>query len=279
MSSKYLTPTIEVVNPNIKRGHIQHVLFDFDGTISLIREGWQQVMIPLLVRHLEELNTGETQDQLIALVEDFVAQTTGKQTIYQMIGLADLVRARGGSPKDPFDYKQEYLDLLWERIKDRIHALETGQVQPIQMVVKGSYELLDLIKARHVRMYVASGTDEPFVKNEASLVKVIQYFDGVYGASKDYVNAEKKVVIQRILRENQVPGESLLTFGDGFVEIENTKDVGGIAVGVATNEKAGEGIDEWKRDRLIKAGADIIIPEFRDAKVLVPYLFGEIDHA
>lgn len=269
--------SIEIINPEIKRGCIKHVLFDFDGTISLIREGWQQVMIPMLVRRLLELKTGETEQQLHAIVEDFVAETTGKQTIYQMIGLADMIRDRGGNPEDPLVYKKEYLDLLWDRIKDRIEALKTGKVQPEQMVVRGSYRLLDLLKARGVRMYVASGTDEPFVKNESALVKVNHYFDGIYGAQDDYKKHSKKIVIERLLRENQVPGESLLTFGDGYVEIENTKEVGGIAVGLATNEQTGEGIDEWKRERLIKAGADIIIPEFSCAETLIDYLFGDID--
>ncbi len=40
------------------------------------------------------------------------------------------------------------------------------------------------------------------------------------------------------------PEEELVTFGDGFVEIELTAKLGGYAVGVATNEKTGDGIDE-----------------------------------
>ena len=42
----------------------------------------------------------------------------------------------------------------------------------------------------------------------------------------------------------------------------------GYAVGAATDEKTGDGIDEKKRARLISAGADMIIPNFknRDAK-------------
>jgi phosphoglycolate phosphatase-like HAD superfamily hydrolase len=275
MPASQLSPHIEILNPNMIRGKIQHVLFDFDGTISLIREGWQQVMTPLMVRTLLSTGTSETEEELTKISEDFIAQTTGKQTIYQMIGLADLVRERGGTPKEPLEYKREYLDLLWEKIKDRIQALETGKTKPIDMVVPGSYDLLEALHSRGVRMYVASGTDEPYVKNEAALVGVTHYFDGIYGAQDDYKKHSKKIVIERILRENNVSGENLLTFGDGYVEIENTKEVGGIAVGVATNEKTGEGIDEWKRNRLIAAGADIIIPEFREANILIPYLFGE----
>jgi phosphoglycolate phosphatase-like HAD superfamily hydrolase len=275
MSSTRLTPGIEIVNPSIKRGLVQHVLFDFDGTISLIREGWQQVMGPLMVRILLNTGTKETPEDLTKIVEELIDRTTGKQTIYQMIDLADLVRARGVEPLDPGAYKQEYLDLLWVHIKHRIEALETGEDKPIDRVVPGSYELLEGLRRRNVRMYVFSGTDEPFVKNEARLVKVDHYFDGIYGAQDDYKKHDKRVVIERIIRENKVTGENVLAFGDGFVEIEETKAVGGIAVGVATNEKTGIGIDEWKRNRLIQAGADIIIPEFREAETLLQYLFAE----
>jgi hypothetical protein len=49
--------------------------------------------------------------------------------------------------------------------------------------------------------------------------------------------------------------------------------VDGIAVGVASDEKNRCGIDEWKRNRLIAAGADMIIPDFREAGLLEAYLF------
>ena len=37
-------------------------LFDFDGSLSLIRTGWMQVMIPMMIEILGELKTGETED-------------------------------------------------------------------------------------------------------------------------------------------------------------------------------------------------------------------------
>jgi hypothetical protein len=63
-----------------------------------------------------------------------------------------------------------------------------------------------------------------------------------------------------------------VAFGDGYVEIEDTKAAGGIAVGVASNEAIRSGIDEWKRRRLIAAGADIIVPDFREGGQLLAYL-------
>ena len=73
-------------------------LFDFDGTLSLIRTGWVDVMVPMMVEILTDLKTGESEQELSALVEDFVARLTGEQTIYQMIELARQVELRGGNP-------------------------------------------------------------------------------------------------------------------------------------------------------------------------------------
>jgi phosphoglycolate phosphatase-like HAD superfamily hydrolase len=268
-------PCIEILNPYLDRGHIRHALFDFDGTLSLIREGWQQVMIPMMVEILLELHTGESEEELTGLVTEFVDRLTGKQTIYQMIQLCDEVRDRGGKPMDPLVYKWIYLDRLWERIAGRVAAVKSGQAEPEQMMVPGSLDILESMRARGVTCYLASGTDEPYVLAEALALGVTQYFAGLYGALDDYRSYSKKMVIDRIIRENHLSGSEFVAFGDGFVEIENAKVVGGIAVGVASNEATRSGVDEWKRSRLIQAGADLIIPDFREQQQLIAYLFQE----
>ncbi|HOJ59906.1 MAG TPA: HAD hydrolase-like protein [bacterium] len=278
MERTYLPNTrIEVVNPNIQRGRIHHVLFDFDGTLSLIREGWQNVMIPMMVEFLKETGTKESEEELHAVAKEFVTRLTGKQTIYQMIELKNQIEQRGGQAKDPLEYKHIYLARLWERIKDRVKGLKDGTIDPIDMVVPGSYSLLKALKQRGVTMYLASGTDIPYVKDESAAIRVAEYFEPhIYGALDDYKSFSKKLIIQKILQENHLSGPELLTFGDGFVEIEDTKAVGGIAVGVASDEVGKVEVDEWKRSRLIQAGADLIIPHYEEAEILVPYLFNEI---
>ena len=123
-------------------------------------------------------------------------------------------------------------------------------------------------------MYLASGTDEQFVVEEAALLGLTPFFGPhVYGAIDDFKSFSKKMVIERILRENQVEGEALVAFGDGYVEIENVKAAGGVAVAVASDEAGRSGRpDEWKRDRLIGVGADVVIPDFREWEPLVEYL-------
>src|SRR5689334_6192376 len=108
----FVDEEIEVLNPDLPRGRFRSVLFDFDGTLSLIREGWPQVMIPMMVGVLRDTGTGESEADLTTAVEDFVMRLNGRQTIYQMIQLADEVRRRGGTPLEPLAYKNRYHDLL-----------------------------------------------------------------------------------------------------------------------------------------------------------------------
>ena len=211
MNSIFLPNTsIEILDPNLFRGHIRHALFDFDGTISLIREGWQQVMIPMMVDILLELRTGESEEELVALVTEFVDRLTGKQTIYQMIQLCEEVRQRGGNPLGPLEYKWTYLDRLWERIKGRVAALKEGQIEPEQMVVPGSIDILEAMRAHEVTCYLASGTDESYVLDEAEALGVTPYFTGVYGALDDYSSYSKRMMIDRIIKENHLKGHANL---------------------------------------------------------------------
>jgi phosphoglycolate phosphatase len=265
---------IEIVHAAIPRGRFRSVLFDFDGTLSLIREGWPEVMIPMMVRVLRETSTEETESALAQTVEDFVMRLNGRQTIYQMIQLADEVRKRGGVPADPLQYKHQYHELLWQRIHGRVHGLEQGSIIAESLTVPGSHELLSVLRERGLTMYLASGTDIKYVRNEAKAIGVADFFGPhIYGALDDYQNFSKKMIIDRILAENQLQGDELLAFGDGFVEIEEVKRVGGVAIGVASDEVRRAGVNQWKRNRLILAGADIIIPEYRQRTALVDYLF------
>lgn len=263
----------EIISPNIIQGHICQALFDFDGTISLIREGWQGIMVPMMVELLMDTPHHESERELVELVTNFVNRLTGKQTIYQMIRLTEEIRSRGGKPLTPLEYKWMYLERMAVHIEKRISGLEKGEIQPEDMIVPGVFDILDTLKARGVTCYLASGTDYVYVKKEAAALKIDHYFSAIYGARDDYKNYSKKMVIENIFRENQLSGPELVAFGDGYVEIEDTHLAGGITIGVASNEAARRGIDLWKRERLIEAGADIIIPDFRHQDKLIAYLF------
>ncbi len=266
--------SIEVVRPVDARA-ARAALFDFDGTLSLIRSGWVDVMVPMMVEVLAELHTGEPEDELTRIVTAFVYRLTGKQTIYQMLELAEQVRQRGGVPRDALEYKNMYLDRLWERIRERVRALEEGRAHPKAYMVPGSIALLEALKARGIAIFIASGTDERFAAREAALLGLTPYVEGkVYGAIDDYKNFSKRMVIGRIMAEHALRPSELLGFGDGFVEIENVKEVGGAAIGVATDEPECRRIDAWKRTRLLMAGADAIIPNYAEHAHLLDWIFG-----
>ncbi len=261
------------------RPGISHVLFDFDGTLSLIRQGWPDVMVPMMVEMLPR-RPDDTDEALRRQVFEDIMRLNGKQTIYQMMQLADRIRERGGQPREPLWYKHEYLRRLDGRIKDRLEGVRSGRIRSDELLVHAARPLLERLVELGLTPYLASGTDEPFVKAEAELLDVTRYFKGrIYGALDNYQSFSKKMVIDRILRENGVPGDRLLAFGDGYVEIENTKTVGGLAVAVASSEaENGSGkVDEWKRQRLLGVGADVVIPDFRDAVRLLDCILGKTE--
>jgi phosphoglycolate phosphatase-like HAD superfamily hydrolase len=258
------------------RPDISHVLFDFDGTLSLIRQGWPEVMVPMFVEMLPRL-PGESEADASRLLFEDIMRLNGKQTIYQMIQFAERVRERGGQAQDALWYKREYLRRLDERIGHRIAGLRAGTIRPDDLLVHGARPLLESLRQRGLPLYLASGTDEAYVRQEAELLDLTRYFGPhVYGALDDYKKFSKKMVIERILRENRIAGSRLLSFGDGYVEIENTKEVGGLAVAVASDEAHnGSGrLDEWKRRRLAGVGADVVIPDFRDGLPLLELVLG-----
>lgn len=267
-------PDFEILRPDLPRGRFRSVLFDFDGTLSLIREGWPQVMIPMMVDVLQATGTREDEPTLTRHVEEFVMRLNGRQTIYQMIQLAEEVKQRGSQPLDPLAYKHRYHDLLMQRIRGRHDALEAGRAAPYDWTVPGSHEFLDELRRRGLTLYLASGTDVGFVRREAELLGLTSYFgEHIYGALDDYQNFSKKMVIERILRDHQLQGAELLGFGDGFVEIEEVKRVGGVAVAVASDEVKRHGIHAGKRERLVRAGADIVIGDYRQRAALLRLLF------
>jgi phosphoglycolate phosphatase-like HAD superfamily hydrolase len=256
---------VEILKLPAKNRAFKSALFDFDGTLSLIREGWQQIMIPYFCELLQACP--DKSGDIEARVTDFVDKLTGKQTIFQCIQAAQEIKERGGVPQDPMVYKTEYLRRLHEKIKDRKTGLINGGISPCEMLVPGSITLLEKLKAAGISLYLASGTDNDAVVEEAKLLGLDKYFgENIHGALDEHAtDCTKEIVIKRILSENNITGEELVSFGDGYVEIELIADIGGYSIAVATDEKRKKGIDEWKRNRLTEAGASAVIPDFTEA--------------
>jgi phosphoglycolate phosphatase len=239
-------------------------LFDFDGTLSLIRSGWQEVMIPMMIEYLLALNTGESESDLRVAIGEYVWRLTGKETIFQMMALAAEIEKRGREPLPPIEYKREYLRRLEAHIQDRVDKLTAGDIPPDSLLVPGSRALLESLAARGMTLFLASGTDDQDVKREARLLQIDQYFPNRIHGAQDDMSFSKAKLVREILSAQLCRPEELIGFGDGYVEIEEVKRAGGFAVGVATHEPECLLIDEWKRQRLLAAAADLIVPNFLD---------------
>lgn len=240
---------------------IRHVLFDFDGTLSLVRAGWAEVMTEMFAGRLGGADR--------AFVLENIMRLNGKATIHQMEWLADELRTRG-IPANP---AQEYLDEFLRRLQTLIDTRLAGDREAL--LVFGARALLEMLTARGLTLHIASGTDERAVRREADALGIAHFFGGrIHGAPADARAFSKMEIIAAILREHDCPGAALLGFGDGHIETENTKRVGGVAVAVASDEaQPGSGrVDEGKRARLLAAGADVVIPDYRDAAALLEIL-------
>jgi phosphoglycolate phosphatase-like HAD superfamily hydrolase len=265
---------IETIRRGASAEKARVAIFDFDGTLSLIRYGWMDVMLPLCVEQLIAAGSGESEAQLRDVAEEFISRLTGKETIYQMMALADAIRERGGTPLEPLAYKKIYLERLSQKIAGRLESLRSHRVPSEAYMVPGSRQLLETLVARGLRLYLASGTDDLNVKEEARLLNLSPYFEGrIYGAQDDLQSFSKALLVQQILAKTDIGADEIIVFGDGYVEIEEVQKVGGTAVGVATAEPDCLSIDGWKRERLIKAGADFIIPNYLELDKILKTVF------
>ena len=269
---------VETIRPGASSPDARAALFDFDGTLSLIRSGWLEIMLGMIVETLIELRTGETEEQLHAAAFDFVWPLTGQDTLYQMRAFADAIAARGGTALDPRIYKQRFLDRLFEVSEERTAELREGRCAPDQYLVPGARAMLEELRDRGLTLYLASGTDHPRLRQEAILLDIAHYFEGgIYGALPDPAAFSKRRLIERINSRDGMHASRLIGFGDGPIEIEDLRRAGGIAVGLATDEPACIAPSPFKRRSLIASGADYIIPNYLCRHALVPMLFAQYE--
>jgi phosphoglycolate phosphatase-like HAD superfamily hydrolase len=271
-----MTSWIEIINQDVKKkvGHIKYALIDFDGTISVIRQGWENIMIPMMIEMIFDGNpsTPEIEKE----VREYVDYSTGILTMKQMQWLVETIHRYGitKETKSPYEYKRIYNERMLIHIEQRVKKLVNGELKPDELMIFGSRNFLDELFKRDVTIYLASGTDCEYVLREASALKITQFFKGgIYGAIDHTEAYTKERIIQNILDENNLKGNELLVVGDGPVEIRNAKSRGAIALGVATDEVKRFGLNLRKRKRLIDAEADLLIPDFTKYEEIIAFLF------
>jgi bifunctional ADP-heptose synthase (sugar kinase/adenylyltransferase) len=274
---------IEIVSSLPHHRSFTHVIFDHDGTLSTLRQGWESIMEPMMVRAI--LGTAERESDealhahVVASVRDYIDKTTGMQTLAQMKGLVNLVRRFKCVPEtevlDEFGYKKVYNDELSAMVNGRTRKLERGELNVRDCTIKNAVELLNDLYRKGVVLYLASGTDREDLEREAGLLGYRQLFgERIYGAVGDVSYEAKRMLLERILTEiGDETRDKILVFGDGPVEIRETHKKGGYAVGVASDEVRRYGLNLAKRTRLIEAGADLIVPDYSQMFQLLALLF------
>lgn len=268
---------VEFRGPLQPRPRISHVVFDFDGTLSWLRHGWPAVMMEIFRRHLPPLH-GEAPRIVDDLLHGITLGMNGQPTIMQMMRFAEIARERGGQTPEPEALRREYQDHLDAEIAARAQLIRSGRATRDDYVVFGARALLETLRHEGLTLIILSGTIEHRVREEAELLGLARYFGRhIYGSAPNPFRFSKQAVFERLLREEGITGEHLLSFGDGGVEIQHTKELGGIAVAVCSDEDHnGSGVmDPFKRKQLLAAGADVAVADFRDGPALVDWLRGK----
>jgi phosphoglycolate phosphatase-like HAD superfamily hydrolase len=261
----------------LPRPRASHVIFDFDGTLSWLRHGWPETMCEIFLRYYP-MRAGESESAVRQELVAEILSTNGQPSIVQMEKFVQRAQSRQAKVPAPEELLQQYQDRLDRVIAERSELILRKEARADEFVVWGARALLDLLQKRALRLTILSGTLETRVKEEAELLDLARYFDGrIYGSPAAPGGFSKRTVLDKIIADGKLRGEELVCFGDGRVEIFHARELGGLAVAVASDENHnGSGqMDPVKRSQLIEAGAHVVVADYRDATTLARTLFHE----
>ena len=200
--ANYLPGTnIEICNQDIegRTKGIKHVIFDHDGTLSLLRQGWEESMKNLMIRAIcgNRKIDKRLLEKIRMRVSEYIELSTGVQTILQMEKLVDLVKefnlVHESDILDKFGYKSLYLKQLMISVNARLEDIKEGRISKEQYQVRGAEDILGKLKNYGIQLYLASGTDEQNVIYEAGILGYSGLFeDKIYGSVDDVKKYSKK---------------------------------------------------------------------------------------
>lgn len=274
MSESAARDPLEIIHPDHPRGPFRCAVFDFDGTLSLLRADWQGLMIPLMVEALAGTGTAESAADLRTFVTELVTRTTGRPTIVQMQGLADEVRRRGKIPRDPLEYLALYHELLMAQTSGRIEAVRAGVATAAEMMVPGSLPLITELERRGMMLVISSGTELAHVRYETDVLGLAAVFgERIFGPIDNDPTFSKLHVVERLVMDHGFRGSEIVCIGDGTAEMQAARAVGALALGVASDEVERSGrINPLKREHLLRAGAHVIVPDYRSLSAILNLL-------
>jgi phosphoglycolate phosphatase-like HAD superfamily hydrolase len=265
---------IEVINPPHHRPVVAAV--DFDGTLSLVRMGWQVVMHDVMKRALAPYHPHL--DRIDAEISSYIARSTGQPSIIQMAWVDEHVHLYGGPHHGAQHYLDEFSDAMRERIDTRIATMTTTQAADHHMIL-GARTFLQRLTDYGVHIALISGTEHHHLIRESKALRIDHFFDaGIYGPgghAPGFTKAEAMAAL--VERYALIPGQ-LLSVGDGPVEISAGKSLDGYCIAVASDEESGT-LDLHKRTHLLHAGADAVVANFASIDTIAALLFDGAGHA
>ncbi len=236
------------------------VLFDFDGTLSLLRSGWEAVMRGFMLDCLDPI--GAAPAGLAPLVDDYIAESTGIETARQMIWLAARVEERHGPQpdRDLWWYKAGYLERLMGIVEERISRVTQNPALIPMFAVPGSHAFVRRLAAAGPELAIASGTDDPDVRREAELLGFAPYFSLIVGSPPARLASGKEYLLGLLL-ERWKPAE-ILVIGDGPVELRLGREAGCRTLAIASCESDSPALWRQKHDRLAAVMPDALLEDF-----------------
>ncbi|MBC8324507.1 MAG: haloacid dehalogenase-like hydrolase [Verrucomicrobia subdivision 3 bacterium] len=266
---------LELLPSFTPRPRATHVVFDFDGTLSWLRHGWTEVAQTVLTPRFP-LREGETIDDIRTHLFHEMIRFNGRPTPLFTTEMAAQIQQRGGQAQAD-ELLESFLEPLHANAHARYAKLRDGTATRDDYIIHGGRALLELLAARGLAIIILSGNPHDQINTEAEMLGLTPFCKGhVYGHT-DADHFTKQKVLEKLMAEESFTGDNFVMFGDGAAEIEATRNLGGLAIAVCSDEhENGSGrVDEHKRTVLIESGADAIIADYRNPGTLLQTILGE----
>lgn len=200
----------------------EFVIFDFDGTVADTRRGVFDSIIYALTSYGYEV-PDET------VLNSFLGpplHASFKKTTSCSDEMAETLTAK-------------YRELYTDNAMYRLHLFD------------GMEEMLKEMKAKGIKMAIASSKPQKFFSKLLEYLEITEYFDVVCGASLDTIHNTKQAIIAKAIKELSAEKDKTLMVGDRVFDIDGAKQNGIKSAGVVF------GFDYT--EELKNAGADFIV--------------------
>lgn len=252
------------------------VIWDFDGTVSLLRAGWAEIMSGLFLEKWRATVAPQAPDAEQARLQQDLLRLNGHPPIHQMMDFADQVRRRGGTPESPEAYHQAFQERLSRRIQERLEEsrLQGGDAG----LVPGARRLLECLQQAGVQQHLLSGTARTDLLVEVTELRLTTFFPPphIHGPGPDDTTFRKAFVMEQLQRSTGFSPNEIACIGDGRVEMVEANRLGFFTLGVACPETElphdPGALDPSKLAILQEAGAQSILRDYLDTSACLHFL-------